>query len=131
MKSANEIDSHRSLAPIGCKQLAVYLLESGLLTEAQMMVATYDKKATGMSLSEIVVARGWIQQEMLDDLYEKVIIPERMNLQKGVTYYQLDRGYHRMSLPDWLKSKGLLRETNKEELTVAGRSNDLVEWTID
>ncbi len=64
-------------ARLGCKRLGAYLLEAGLLTEAQVQVAMYDRAATGKRFSEIVVDHGWVKQKTIDFLMQKVIIPEQ------------------------------------------------------
>jgi hypothetical protein len=64
-------------ARLGCKRLGAYLLEAGLLTEAQVQVALYDRAATGKRFSEIVVDHGWVKQKTIDFLMQKVIIPEQ------------------------------------------------------
>jgi hypothetical protein len=59
------------------KRLGSYLLEAELLTQAQVDVALADQQVTGMQFGEILVARGWIKQQTIEYLMQKVILPER------------------------------------------------------
>jgi hypothetical protein len=65
-----------SLAPRK-KLLGGYLLDAGLLTQAQIDVALQDQKMTGLRLGEVLAARGWVKQETIDYLMEKVVLPEQ------------------------------------------------------
>jgi hypothetical protein len=59
------------------KRLGGYLIEAGLLTQAQVDVALNDQKLTGMRFGEILATRGWVKQQTIEYLMEKVIVPER------------------------------------------------------
>jgi hypothetical protein len=62
------------------KPLGAYLIEAGLLSEAQVQVILADQLATDMKFGEIVAVRGWVKQQTIDYLMEKVIMPERRKL---------------------------------------------------
>lgn len=126
----------KKYAPIGCKQLAVYLLEAGLITAAQVMVARYDQKATGMRFSEIVIARGWLSQELLDDLYENVIIPERIYQEETIFQQNLICHHQHtkkpiMSIQEWALRKGLSLNIQTENQSIALEVAEAIEWTRD
>ncbi|MBD2460439.1 hypothetical protein H6G89_05220 [Oscillatoria sp. FACHB-1407] len=65
------------------KRLGSYLVEAGLLTTAQLDVALNDQKmteqmtGTRMQLGEIIAARGWVKEQTIEFLMQKVVIPER------------------------------------------------------
>ncbi len=59
------------------KRLGSYLLDAGLLTSAQVHVALNDQKATGMRFGEVLVARGWLKEQTVEWIMQKVIVPER------------------------------------------------------
>lgn len=59
------------------KRLGGYLVEAGLLTPAQVDVALNDQKITGMRFGEILAARGWVKQQTIEYLMNKVILPDR------------------------------------------------------
>jgi hypothetical protein len=60
------------------KRIGVYLVEAGLVTPAQVEVALTDQQIMGsMRLGEVLVARGWVKQQTLDYLIEKIIAPEQ------------------------------------------------------
>lgn len=66
------------LAPQKLKPLGTYLLEAGLLTPAQIDVALNDQKIVdNMRFGDVLVARGWIKQQTLDYLIEKIVAPEQ------------------------------------------------------
>jgi hypothetical protein len=62
---------------VGEKRLLVYLLESGLVVQAQLPVLQYDREMTGKAFSEILIDRGWVRKQTLDFLVDRVIIPEQ------------------------------------------------------
>ena len=59
------------------KRLGSYLLEAGLLTQAQIDVALNDQEATGMRFGDIIVERGWVKRQTIEYLARKVIALER------------------------------------------------------
>jgi len=59
------------------KRLGGYLVEAGLLTPAQVDVALNDQKLTGMRFGEILAARGWVKQQTIEYLMNKVVLPEQ------------------------------------------------------
>jgi len=63
------------------KRLGSYLLEAGLITPAQVHVALNDQKATGMRFGEVLVARGWLKEQTVEWVMQKVIVPERRAVQ--------------------------------------------------
>ena len=74
--------------PVKC--LGCYLIEAGLITQAQVDVALNDQKIMDdMRFGEVLVARGWIKQQTLDYLLQKIIEPEqraaRASQQKSIS----------------------------------------------
>ncbi len=59
------------------KPLGLYLMEAGLLTPAQVEVALNDQKMTGLRFGQVIALRGWVKQQTIDYLMQKIIIPER------------------------------------------------------
>lgn len=59
------------------KRLGGYLVEAGLLTQAQVDVALADQEVTGMQFGAVLVTRGWIRQQTIEYLMQKIILPER------------------------------------------------------
>lgn len=54
------------------KRLGDHLLEAGLVNSFQLEVVMQDQEATGMRLGEILVARGWVKEEILEDLANRL-----------------------------------------------------------
>lgn len=74
------------------KKLGNYLMEAGLLTSAQIEVALADQQITGMRLGEVLVRRGWVKEETIEYLMQKVILPERTSSQdQSTSYMELSR----------------------------------------
>ncbi len=74
------------------KKLGNYLMEAGLLTTAQIEVALADQQITGMRLGEVLVRRGWVKEETIEYLMQKVILPERTSPQdQSSSYLELSR----------------------------------------
>lgn len=71
------ISTQEIAAPKRSKRLGGYLVEAGLLTPAQVDVALNDQKLTGMRFGEILAARGWVKQQTIEYLMQKVILPEQ------------------------------------------------------
>lgn len=68
---------------LGRKRLGSYLIEAGLITEAQVSVALNDQQATGMKFGEVLATRGWVKQQTVEYLMQKVILPERKASNQG------------------------------------------------
>lgn len=62
------------------KRIGGYLVDAGLLTPAQVNVVLDDQKINGLRFGEILAARGWVKQETIEYLMEKVILPEQVSL---------------------------------------------------
>jgi hypothetical protein len=63
------------------KPLGQYFVDAGLLNEAQIRVALTDQQITGMLFGEVVVARGWMKEQTVEYLVQKVVVPERKRLE--------------------------------------------------
>lgn len=48
--------------------LARVLIDQNIISAAQMQLALADKEVTGMTLEEILLARGWITEKTLDSV---------------------------------------------------------------
>ncbi|MBD1870737.1 hypothetical protein H6F88_21195 [Oculatella sp. FACHB-28] len=68
----------------GTKRIGSYLVDAGLLTAGQIEVALNDQKVTGMRFGEILAARGWVKQQTVDYLMEKIVVPERHSFKQRV-----------------------------------------------
>jgi hypothetical protein len=59
------------------KPVGAYLIEAGLLTTAQVQVILTDQSSSDMKFGEIAVLRGWVKQQTVEYLMDKIVIPER------------------------------------------------------
>jgi hypothetical protein len=60
------------------KRLGTYLIDAGLVTPAQIDVALNDQEfMDDMRIGDILVTRGWIKQQTLDFVIDKVVDPEQ------------------------------------------------------
>jgi hypothetical protein len=74
------------------KRLGDYLVEAGLLTDSQIEVALADQLTTGLRFGEVLVRRGWIKEETIEYLMQKVIVPERAGSgQNAASYLESSR----------------------------------------
>lgn len=64
-------------APPAQRPLGAYLIEAGLLTDAQVGVALADQAVTALRFGEIVVARGWLKEQTVEFIMQKIVLPER------------------------------------------------------
>lgn len=62
------------------RKLGSYLVEAGLLTEAQVDVALNDQNFTSMRFGEVLAARGWVKQQTVEYLMEKIVLPDRTSI---------------------------------------------------
>lgn len=60
-------------AKVNQKGLADHLLRAGLITPNQLQIAIAAQKSTGMHLYEIVVAQGWVKENILEDLVNRLM----------------------------------------------------------
>ncbi len=75
---------------IAVRPLGSYLIEAGLLTNAQVDVALNDQlMVEDMRFGEVLVARGWIKQQTLDYLINKIIEPEQESARRHELYASL------------------------------------------
>ena len=61
-----------SILSTDSKRLGDHLLEAGLINPYQLEVAIHDQYHTGLRLGEIVVARGWVKEEIMEDLANRL-----------------------------------------------------------
>jgi hypothetical protein len=73
------------------KRLGDYLVEAGLLTGAQVEVALADQMTTGLRFGEVLIRRGWVKEETIEYLMQKVILPERTGHQNATSYLESSR----------------------------------------
>lgn len=64
------------------KRLGDYLVEAGLISEAQIHVALNDQnlaaqQGSPMKFGEILATRGWVKQQTIDYFMKKLVVPER------------------------------------------------------
>jgi hypothetical protein len=66
------------------KPLGTYLVDAGLLSPGQVEVILADQQFTLLSFGEIATARGWVKQQTVEYLMDKVIVPERTAQEKSL-----------------------------------------------
>lgn len=117
---------HRSQTPtqsklptsrIGSKRLGAYLLEAGLISPAQIQVAAYDQQVTGKKFSEVIVDRGWVKQQTLDFIIQRVIVPEQKAARSSGIFAQPVEPFSEI----YERRKETVLTSNEEE----------VPWTVD
>lgn len=59
------------------KPLGSYLVEAGLLTEEKLDLALTEQRTTGKRLGDVVSSNGWISQQTIEYVVEKLVQPER------------------------------------------------------
>lgn len=69
------------------KRLGDYLVEAGLLSKGQIEVALADQVNNNLKFGDILVRRGWIKEETIEYLMEKIILPERAGLRHNAGAY--------------------------------------------
>jgi ribosomal protein L37AE/L43A len=82
------------------KRLGDYLVEAGLLTDSQIEVALADQVTTGLRFGEVLVRRGWVKEETIEYLMQKVIVPERSGLSQNTSFLASSRNLLKALLLD-------------------------------
>jgi len=80
-RNLTQATSAHSAVPPTVKRLGSYLVEAGLLSPGQINVILTDQQSTGMRFGEIAVARGWLKEQTIEWIIEKVVMPERQSIQ--------------------------------------------------
>jgi hypothetical protein len=113
----NRISSHPRQPDI--KRLGAYLIDAGLITLSQVDVALNDQEFMddGMRFGDVLVARGWVKQQTLDYLIEKVVEPEqsiarRVVLEESMTVRQDLHATPEAPTPGILETEPVLATAN-------------------
>ncbi|HEY9711329.1 MAG TPA: hypothetical protein V6D48_24180 [Oculatellaceae cyanobacterium] len=64
------------------KPLGMYLVEAGLVTSTQVETALNEQKQSGKRLGEILASHGWVEQQTIEYLMKKVVVPARETLRE-------------------------------------------------
>lgn len=59
------------------KRIGTYLLEAGLVTSEQLQEALDEQTKIAMPLGKLLASRGWVSQQTIEFMMEKVIRPEQ------------------------------------------------------
>jgi hypothetical protein len=81
----------RQISLTESKRLGDYLIEAGLLTSSQVEVALADQVTTQLRFGDVLIRRGWIKEETIEYLMQKVILPERTGHQSEAAYLESSR----------------------------------------
>jgi hypothetical protein len=91
MSSEALSEDSRQISLSESKRLGDYLVEAGLLTEAQIEVALADQVTTSLRFGDVLIRRGWVKEETIEYLMKKVVLPERTGLQNAASYLESSR----------------------------------------
>jgi O-methyltransferase domain len=61
------------------KPLGHYLVEAGLITSEQVELALHEQQQNPIRIGELIAKQGWIRQQTIDFLVERVVVPERQS----------------------------------------------------
>lgn len=81
--TSNEQTSQR-LQPV--KPIGTYLVEAGLLTAEQVEVALREQKLSRIRFGEVLSKLGWVKQQTIEYMMEKVILPEQQQLYNSIRF---------------------------------------------
>jgi hypothetical protein len=80
-------EKRKSISFHESKRLGDYLVDAGLLTQSQIEVALEDQLNTGLRLGDVLVRRGWVKEETIEYLMQKIILPERSGAYQNAASY--------------------------------------------
>lgn len=70
------------------KPLGIYLVEAGIVTPEQVKIALEAQKhSKNKLLGEVIASHGWVAQETIEYLMDKVILPERQATEQDKNEY--------------------------------------------
>ncbi len=84
-------DESNQISLTESKRLGDYLIEAGLLTPSQVEVALADQVTTQLRFGDVLIRRGWVKEETIEYLMQKVILPERTGQQNEASYLESSR----------------------------------------
>ncbi len=59
------------------KPLGVYLIEAGIVTPEQVEIALKQQSHSGKRLGTVIADCGWVKQQTIEYLMEKIVLPQR------------------------------------------------------
>lgn len=84
-------DDSNQISLTESKRLGDYLIEAGLLTHSQVEVALADQSTTQLRFGDVLIRRGWVKEETIEYLMQKVILPERTGQPNEASYLESSR----------------------------------------
>jgi hypothetical protein len=84
-------NSSGQISLVESKRLGDYLIEAGLLRSDQIEIALADQGATGLRFGDVLIRRGWVKEETIEYLMQKIILPERRGDQNAASYLESSR----------------------------------------
>lgn len=93
---------------VGCRKqnkklLGEHLIEAGLITPAQLDIALNKQKMDGRCLGKILASMGWVQQQTIEYLIKKVVLPEQQPVE--TEFYRPKKHQHLFSQAPQVKQK--------------------------
>jgi hypothetical protein len=61
------------------KPLGYYLVEAGLLTNAQVELVLHEQRKNPIRIGELIAKQGWVSQQTIDFVAERVVVAERQD----------------------------------------------------
>ncbi len=65
------------------KPLGAYLIEAGIVNSVQIDLALNEQQLSQRRLGEILSAWGWVEQQTIEYLIEKIVLPEQQAQNKN------------------------------------------------
>ena len=78
------------------KPLGAYLIEAGIVNSVQIDLALNEQKLSQRRLGEILSAWGWVEQQTIEYLIEKIVLPEQQAEKKKLDDSEINL-YHNFS----------------------------------
>ena len=78
------------------KPLGAYLIEAGIVNSVQIDLALNEQKLSQRRLGEILSAWGWVEQQTIEYLIEKIVLPEQQAQKKKLDDSEINL-YHNFS----------------------------------
>jgi len=104
------------------KPLGVYLVEAGIITSDQVNTALNEQKLSGRLLGEILANRGWVEQQTIEFLMAKVVLPEQQIVEKQLSQREKNDSHN---LTSWEQASQAQQENLNSLIPSAVDSREL------
>jgi hypothetical protein len=107
----------------------MYLVEAGIVNLAQVDTALTEQQDSERRLGEILAARGWVEQQTINYLIEKVVLPQRQAAREELSHPEKNGSHQSHNLAS-LEQASLAEPGNYNSLRLSGLPSPELEVSL-